>query len=344
MKETEFLRYKIRKGDTLDSIANRMQIHPVDLKFFHNERCSLSERIHFEHLQGVEYFFIPTNYKNDERLEKENANERPSVKFRKEFYQKEYVVTESFLTEKQLETFLESRITIDFKKDEDERNILLFHQTDFTSNGKKLESKTSLLGLESIKTIYPLPFILNEKGYPTSILEPKELLKSFQTKRTELEELYIGEPTRLYLDKFEKSLENEEYFFEQFSSTLLFQLLFPRKEFFFHQQKFNSYFYVVPNSFAVQFICEAEFNHDNKDFVLTTIKGYADDSSSLEEVLTGVKSDEQAEVPLKAELNICYKTAKKTKQLLEVESTIFLYQEDEVYHHYQLNIQPNYTI
>ena len=196
MPTTEFYVHKIQKNDSLNSVAKRLQIHPVDLKYFHNERCKISERIIFDHLEGLEKIFVPIDYKNSLLRQKEKSNERPTQFFEPNFYQKEYQVTEILIDKQEQKQLVSYTILVDFEKTKEEQTFLKMDRKDFRLNGKVPDTKLFELANRTQQTISPLQFLLNENGYPVKILAPENLIQNFKEKRTDIEEYFIGDLTK----------------------------------------------------------------------------------------------------------------------------------------------------
>ncbi len=335
MPTLEFYVHKIQKKDTLLSVAKRLQIHPVDLKYFHNERCKFSERIIFDHLEGINHLFVPINFNSTLSRNNERSNERPTQFFDQKFYKKEYQVTEIYIHSNQKHELVSYTISLDFKEIEN-KTILEYNREEFRRNGEIPDEKLYHLAHKTQQSIFPLQFVINEKGNLISIFESEKLVENFNLKRKEIEVDFIGGLTEKYLDTFEYNLTNTDYLLNQFTSSLLFQVLLMTREVFQTENNFLKEFYLVPNSFAVNCECNISYHHFEHD-VLTIINAKTIDYYNLEDVLNGINSDEENEMSsFYAELIFEYKTDKKTKQLLEANAEIQLYDEEKLYRTYKL--------
>lgn len=335
MSTTEFYIHKIQKNDTLLSVAKRLQIHPVDLKYFHNERCKVSERIIFDHLEGINHLFVPIDFNSTLSRNKERSNERPTQFFDQNFYKKEYQVTEIYSGNYQKQELVSYTISLDFKEI-DNKNILVYNRKEFRRNGEIPDEKLYHLAHKTQQTIFPLQFVINEKGNPISFLESEKLIENFNLKRKEIEADFIGDLTEKYLDAFEYNLTNKDYLLNQFTSSLLFQVLFMNREVFQTENNFLKKFYLVPNSFAVNCECNVSYYHFEND-VSTIINAKTINNYDLENILNGIKSGEEDKTSsFYAELFFEYKTDKKVKQLLEVNAEIQLYDNEKLYRIYKL--------
>lgn len=338
MSTTEFYVHKIQKNDTLLSVTKRLQIHPVDLKYFHNERCKVSERIIFDHLEGINHLFVPINFNSTSSRNKERSNERPTQFFDQNFYKKEYQVTEIYSGNYQKQELVSYTISLDFKEI-DNKNILAYNRKEFRRNGEIPDKKLYHLAYKTQQSIFPLQFVINEKGSLISIFEPEKLIENFKIKRKEIEADFIGNLTEKYLNTFEYNLTNKDYLLNQFTSSLLFQVLFMNREVFQTENNFLKKFYLVPNSFAVNCECNVSYYHFEKD-VLTIINVKTIDNYNFENILNGIKSDKEDEnTSFYAELIFEYQTDKLTKQLLKANAEIQLYDNEKLYRTHKLTLK-----
>ena len=339
MTSKDFLIYKVQKGDDIFSIAKRLQIHPVDLKSFHNGLCSPVEELLFDSLNGVDYIFVPVGNKNESLEYNERLNERPTFNFTSSFYKKNYCVSQSSQEFNQETTIVQSEIELDLKKTISLENCLNFSQSNFKLNNKALETKIELLSLAVLEVVYPIELILDEKGVFKRIENTENILNRLKQNNSIIEESFEGEITANYLDKITYNLTQSSYLFHSFESSLLFQTLFLNKRIFL-SEAFKKYFFLVPNSFGILCECEVVYNHDYDDFVQTIIKGKSIENYTLEEVLNGVKNDEtEKDSSFYATIYFEYKTDKKNKQLLWAKGEFILFEDEEFYKKFQLILE-----
>ena len=116
-----------------------------------------------------------------------------------------------------------------------------------------------------------------------------------------MEDYHIGEVAKNYLDTFESSLINENFLINQIKKNTLFQLLFPKRDWFYKTSSWEESFFLSGNSKPRIFQFSADYIHDNRLYVDTMIKGFS------------VEEDE---------LIIEFKTEKVKKSLVEVSARI----------------------
>ncbi|WBV59853.1 LysM peptidoglycan-binding domain-containing protein [Chryseobacterium camelliae] len=338
--EINFIKYNVRPNDTLSSIASRLKITKEDLKNFHNSRCEKMNRLYVENLKGVNYILISTNYTNKEENLKRQQQLLPSKEYSKEFHSEHYTIKENieWSTEKEISIEYQVDLIVEDKK---HQTIISVNQTDFKKDHIKPDDKISSLSIACMQTISPVPFIISGNGILQEIFEPQKVLKKFKNKRCDIEDFFSGEIPKKYLDLFEENLSNENYLFKHLTSTLLYQVLFPKMDWFHKTLVWTEAFTVYPNSFSVH--CEFETEHyinNDSQTIKTTVKGNINDHCTLLEVIKSRRfNDSVSDDRIKGEIYIEYTTSTKSKQLSEAQAVITLWQQEELYfkHHLSIN-------
>ena len=326
--------YEVKPSDTLSKIGSGIGMTGDEVRDFHNANCEQHGMMYFNSLIGIEKIILPKNYKSAAQIKKENSNAVPARILSPEFYAETYDAVESY--ESDFENRLEISYSIDIQLTKIEENhvksfVASVHCYNFKKNGQKPDDKMSELSIACAETIAPINFIISEEGTISGIFEFEKLLKTFEEKRKDLEDFYIGEVSQKYMDNFAESLSNKEYFEKQLRSTLLYQVLFPKMTWFHKYDVWKDEFYLVKNSFPLNCIFKAEFIHLDEEQIQTDIKGEIEDRISLQELLKGRKFGEEPEEPVVGVVEIKYSTQKKTKQLLAAEAGIALLHEGEIY-------------
>lgn len=336
--EIDFLQYQVRNGDTLSSIASRLGMTGEELKLFHNSHCQRMDKVWFENLNDVKNIFVPTNFKTEKQKEQERKNSFPS-KFSESFFAKSYSVNETFESPFEPSVTIDYIIELDLHKDRNTgQHILSYSQNDFKSNGNTPDDKVSSLSIACMKSTMPLEFIMNDKGQITGFADHKKITDTFTRQRKELEEFYVGEVAQNYMDTFEKGIQDELFLLQQFQSTLLFQTLFPKIDWFQRKTKWAEYFYLLQNSFPVQ--CEINIEQENKDdhSVLTILKGKITELCTSQEIMRGIKLQEPASEPAQGNIILEYTTHTKNKNLLQAKASVLLSHEEVLIHQHHINI------
>lgn len=342
--DENILLYQVKPGDTLDKIGDKIGMTGNQLKDFHNTHCGKMERLWFNNLIGVRQVIIPKEYKSAEQIRKEKETELPPSNVIREFYATGYTVKESFsdLSGEPLE--IEYKIDVSFKRKQEINSpgeIINVKCYDFKKNGATPDDKMSTIALACMETIYPISFIIPFHGKISDIYHFEELSKRFERKRLELEEFFISKVYHTYLDKFWMNLQNKNNFIKQLSSSLLYQTLFPRMEWFHKTNNWTQEFYLSQNSFPVKCSMNVEYNHEDPEFVQTLLLGHINDTFSLQEILRGKSIDDRSQDHADGQIAFRYITDKKTKTLNHADASVKFMNDHQFYRQQTLKLSRN---
>ena len=336
--------YEVKPNDTLSKIGSEIGMTGDEVRDFHNENCEQNGLMYFNSLVGIQKIILPKNYKSATQIRKENLKAVPAKILTEDFYAKSYQILESY--ESDFENKLEISYTLDIQLKKSEKNNLQSFVAsikcyNFKKNGEKPEDKMSELSIACAESIAPLNLIISSEGKISGIFEFEKLLKTFEEKRKDLEDFFIGEVSKKYMDQFAKSLSDEKYFEKQINSTLLYQVLFPKMNWFYKETGWKEDFYLVKNSFPLSGLFNATYEHLNAEEIRTNLRGEMEENVSLQELLKGKKFEEPTENPAVGLVELKYTTEKTTKQLLKAEAGIALLQDGEIYRKQKITLSKN---
>lgn len=337
--EIDFLEYKVRNGDSLSSIASRLGITGEDLKSFHNSHCQRMDRIWFEHLNEVKSVFVPLHIQPEKQKNQKRKEIRPHSQASDSFFEKTYKVSETFESPFQASLTIDYKVNLEVHKDRNTAHYKVSYiQNHFIANGNLPDDKISNLSISCMESIMPIDFVLNEQGKIIGFADHKKIITTFIDQRKDLEEFFIGEVSKIYLDTFEKNIAEESFFLQQFQGTLLFQTLFPKMDWFHKKADWAESFYFLQNSFSVQCHMEIEQKDEDQDHITTILKGNSTEFYSLQELNTGTKYTIPAEDPVTGHIIIEYTTHKKNKNLLQATASINLWRGEEFIQQHTITI------
>ncbi|WP_313375655.1 hypothetical protein [Chishuiella sp.] len=192
-----------------------------------------------------------------------------------------------------------------------------------------------------MKAISPLSFFISSNGELTTFYDYNYFLEIFLHSRKKIEEYYMGEITKNYLDKFEESIKNETVFFNKITQTLLYKLLFPKLDWFYKKSNWKEKFIIYPNSFPI--VCEfsADYNHKDENYITTILRGKTDNLYSFNAIISGIETDEKPDDNFFGEIVLKYETHKETKKLKNASAEIVLCQNEEKKFRHKIELQPN---
>lgn len=137
---------------------------------------------------------------------------------------------------------------------------------------------------------------------------------------------------------FERNIKDESFLLQQFQSTLLFQTLFPKIDWFQKKTKWKEPFYFLQNSFPVQ--CEINIGQKNggENTVLTILNGKISELCTSQEILRGINLKEKTSEPASGNIVLEYTTNIKNKNLLQAKASVSLSPEEALIHQHRINI------
>lgn len=324
----KYKKFNISGDMTLTSIANRIGITPEELKKFHNDLCQKQEMIYFDNLKGLEFVLIPTNYKIPKEEEFSLETERPYYPYSQKILFKNYAVIETYEKPNQTKQEIRYSIHIDFPENKDS-SFINFSITDFVKFDEKSSDKLTELSMLCMQSLYPLSILLSENGTMLRLHHHKNLVEKFEKNRNKLEDFFTGYSSNQYLNLFYKNISDENYFFYQLKSNLLYQTIFPDMKWFHKDKSWVQPFYIQQNSFPSDCIFHADYLHLDENIEIN-IQGLTSEKITSQEIVLGKKMDDITNRPMKGKINLRYVIRKKDKMLLKAETTISLLYENEL--------------
>ena len=333
MKDNILL-YELQTGDTLESIGYKFGMTAQEILNYHNSHCDKMNRLWFNNLAGVRQIIIPKQYKSPDLVKQEKEKELPPASFTRDFYADTYLIEESHSGILQDQLDLEYKVDINFRQ-KDENNypfeIADVRTYDFIKNGSKPDDKMSLISLACMQSISPISFIIPMQGKISGFFEFERLKKKFEEQCADLEDFFIGDVYQSYLKRFSENLNNRDYALKMFTSMLLYQLLFPKMDWFHKTNAWTEQLYFIPNSILLKCSMSANYYHKGIGIVETKLRGNIKDMFSLQDILRGKQVDFQSKELADGEIELLYKTDKKSKGLLEAEASITFWNGDDIF-------------
>ncbi|MGE4513479.1 MAG: hypothetical protein AB7E26_06675 [Chryseobacterium sp.] len=333
--------YHVEKGDTLQSVAEKLGIPAEILKRYHNTYCNLKNLIGHD-LTGIYEIILPSSDKIVEykKIQKQKEIRQIFLPFclTKDFYATKYEVSESFEQPEEENVKITYSVFVRLREDFNKGFIAEVEASDFKKNEQLPDDKISQLSLSCMKNISPIAFWIPAQGKITGFYDHKAIVKRFENSRSVLNDFFIGEVSDNYLNTFYENLKSENDLLKQFCSSLLYQALFPEMKWFQSKKDWKDYYYIVPDSFPVKCHFHRECNFENLNYIEIIIKGKIIEYCSLQELLKGVKIDEFPREQANGEIELKYTFHKESKQLTKVEAGIILLDKENLYQKHSILI------
>ena len=319
--------YKVKKGDTLQLIAEKLQISVNDLRHYHNMRCELWELLEQKLTSKTERIIVPSEEElaslqgHQQAVQKEL--ERPSRYLDKKFYAKDYKVKEVVITsDKEVKT--DYSLSLQMEKAEKGWSMIV------NTTYEEADTKFTELATACMQAMQPLKYHLSINGGITDIENHREIIERFAQKRIDIESYFEGELAKSYTDAFYEKLIDKEYILERLQMSFLNQVFFPRMEWFHKDnEKWEEEFCPVQGSAFIPYELEAEVIFEEYEIV-TIIKGELKRNYNLPELYKGKKAIDKID-PFESNFEIIYVTEKDTQQLSVIEASLDIYSNGELH-------------
>ena len=326
--------YKVKKGDTLQLIAEKLQISVNDLRHYHNMRCELWELLEQKLTSKTERIIVPSEEElaslqgHQQAVQKEL--ERPSRYLDKKFYAKDYDVKEVVITsDKEVKT--DYSLSLQMEKAEKGWSMIV------NTTYEEADTKFTELATACMQAMQPLKYHLSINGGITDIENHREIIERFRQKRTDIEGYFEGKLTKSYTDAFYEKLIDKEYMIERLQMSFLNQVLFPRMEWFHKDnEKREEGFCPVQGSDFIPYELETEVIFEEYEIV-TIVKGELKRNYNLWKLTEGFRMIDNI-TPFESAFTITYAIERNSSQLYAIEAVLDIYFEGELYRKNMLGI------
>ncbi len=218
--------YKLKKGDTLASVAVYFEKTQDEIKGYHNLFFPYEQHIISDFPENLSQLYV-----------------YPQLHF-KAMGIAQHLAQDQFLIQRKSNTM--SNYTVQYRTVEGEKiitidfEISLEHQKQFneghlytinkiaptTLNGEYFTNDTEEVKEKILDAVYPIEVMVNNDGTWHEVLYDKKVMNRFATAKKEILEFYQGETVQDLLDHAQKVLADEESFKELFAHNWLLDTLF----------------------------------------------------------------------------------------------------------------------
>lgn len=193
-----------------------------------------------------------------------------------------------------------------------------------------------------MKSLYPISFQFSDNGIIDSCFEHQKVVEKFKSKRNDIEDFYIGEISKKYLDTFAQNISDGDYFLQQIQSNWMYQIIFPNLKWLHHKSFWKEKFIIYKNSFPIEFEFKNENQYEDIYRTQTILTGKILENYSLRELLKGIQiEDEDPENFIEAEIEIRYFTDRISQQLMEVKFSVSIWFQNELFQKHNIHITQN---
>lgn len=338
--DKNILIYEVRPGDTLGKVAAAIGMTTDRLKDFHNLHCDTADKLWLDNLAGIRQILIPDPSGSPEALQ--NQVGFPFICSTRDLFTGSYSVAETFSGPSGPDLEIEYRIDIRNQKLREGSSGTFLAQVrcfDFTKNGAGPDDKMSEVSLACMESIFPVTLIISGQGKICGISEPEKLKQRFEGKRRDLEDFFIGEVYKAYLDRFRDHLEYKDNLSEKFASTLLCQLVFPETAWFCQPDNRIGDLYFIQNSFPLECRINTECYQRENGPTETVVKGFPLEIFSIQELILGTRFTGTEGKEASGEMEFRYLIDTTTHKMLQAEASVMITDAGVLYRKHNLKIR-----
>ncbi|MCV9926940.1 LysM domain-containing protein [Flavobacterium sp. LS1R49] len=226
--------YKIRKGDTLQSVAQDFAVDARELRYYHNRYCNIPDLIEADFKSHLKLLILAPD-KSDAKTEEKVAIPKKvifgSVPFTIPFYpvniNNNYKVKYTFESDNKIKK-LEYDVSVKWLQAD--KNGICFFEIDRLSvlhiDGAVADTKVNGLAEDAASILYPLQVVVDQKGNWIDILNHAAIAARWEDKKPEILEYYEGKAVLEYIDAIDYTLRDEDSLLESLSDDWFLKVFF----------------------------------------------------------------------------------------------------------------------
>lgn len=247
--------YKIQKGDTPTSVADKLEITLYELRFYHNFNC-IDDRdvINADFPSHLQFLLLKPTQQESE-VDKENVKPIKVTfdnEFRIPFYnvrgKNSYLVLQSIKTDNQVQT-IKYKISAECIK-KDKNGYSLFEIDRISKvylNNVQTDTITDTLAEEVSNVLYPLLIVVNQEGEWIDIHNFDDICERWIVKRKRILKKNEGEAINKYLNAVDSILNRVENLLQNLSDDWFLKVFFNG----IHTTYTSNLFFITEEDFAI---------------------------------------------------------------------------------------------
>lgn len=225
--------YYTQSGQSLADLCNEIQLeNPEYLRDYHNQNCSLSERLNGDIVQGMK-LYIPSSPEILE-LNKQIRDNNQSFydfpakgKFPFDFklWEGTYQITQTTYSDDIILSKYENKVRLDLEGIKNGYYHFLFSAFDFRKNEDISDSKVDTLAKMCIEVIYPIRYSIDPEGKLIDIMLTKKT-EDIVSELDSIKKFFSDQYSSDYIEKMKGIVEKSEIISQKFKNTLFNSFMF----------------------------------------------------------------------------------------------------------------------
>jgi hypothetical protein len=210
--QQKFKKYKLKKEDSLESLAKMLNKPKQELRNFHNVFCKPTELIAVDIPEQLKYLYIYPSF------EIEEIERKPKVKFvsdsvlvyKPELINDSYGVMHTITDGDEVNT-IKFEIAIKFLKRIQQHTVFEINRiSDLFVNDEQVNTIADELAAKVSEVLYPLQLMVNEKGKWVSVYNYDTILSRWEKQKEKILNEFEGEWVEDYLEQNNFTLSDED--------------------------------------------------------------------------------------------------------------------------------------
>jgi hypothetical protein len=225
--------YRVKKGDTLKSVALELGIEDRELRRYHNIYCAIPDLIEADFKSHLEFVILAPEKTADE-IEEKLEKKAEKVSLAKDYklpfvpggMNKKYKVHYTSEVGTEIDT-LEMDVSVKWLAT-DQNNFHLFeiNRKSIYVNNETPDTVMDELAAKTAEVLYPLKIVVDESGKWIDIYNYNDIEERWQDTKQEILDYYEGEVTENYIDHTELAFVSPATLFRSLSSDYFLRTFF----------------------------------------------------------------------------------------------------------------------
>ncbi|KAF2517735.1 LysM peptidoglycan-binding domain-containing protein [Flavobacterium foetidum] len=275
----KFRTYKIKKGDTLESVAHKLGVDVQELRRYHNMYCEIPDLIEGDFKSHLEFLILaPENsdINTNDGIKKKNKKVNLASNFRLPFLPEQtngsYKVKYTYEVEDEMDV-IEMNVSVKWlATDRNKYHLFQINRSpNIYVNGKLTDTLISGLAGQTAEVLYPLKVVVDEFGKWIALYNYDEIDARWGETKNKKLDYYYGEFTEAYIEETEYALKSSDTLFDSLRSDYFLRAFFNG----IYVSHTADYSFTGEVSFPIEKEDEAIFNVQQK------IAPFVDDSDSI---------------------------------------------------------------
>ncbi|MDY0989818.1 peptidoglycan-binding protein LysM [Flavobacterium sp. CFBP9031] len=229
----KFRTYKIKKGDTLASVARDLGVEADELRWYHNMYCEIQDLIEADFKSYSRFLILaPEKYIEDRKEKEEKKGQKVTLAsnhilpFVADRINKDYKVQYTTVFGDQVDT-LEMETSVKWlATDKNSFHLFEINRDAIKVNNELPDTVMDELAAKTAKVLYPLKIVADNTGKWIAVYNFDEIENRWKDIKEAILDYYEGEVVENYIDHADYALESSDSLFKFLASDYFLRTFF----------------------------------------------------------------------------------------------------------------------